>query len=82
VHPLRNGGAEGDIYLFRGLTILEETHMTPQRSFSAEGRTGQRESMDRRDMAERSGMITPGVSVFPVVLVCSPFRIDKVKSNG
>jgi len=56
--------------------------MAPQRSFSAEGRAGQGESMDRRDMAERCGMMTPGVSVFPMVLLCSTFRIDKVKSNG
>lgn len=35
--------------------------------------------MGRRDMAEGSGMMTPGVSVFPMVLVCSSFRIDKVK---
>ncbi len=56
--------------------------MAPQRSFSAEGRAGQGESMDRRDMAKRCGMMTPGVSVFPMVLLCSTFQIDKLKSNG
>ena len=54
--------------------------MTFQRSFSAEGSAGQGESTERRDMAERSGMMTPWVSMFP--MACSTFRIDKVKLNG
>lgn len=56
--------------------------MAPQRSFSAEKRAGQGEFMDRRGMAEGSGMMTPGVSMFRTVLLCSAFRIDKVQSNG
>ena len=69
LHPLRNGGAEGDIYLFRGLTILEETHMTPQRSFSAEGRAGQGESMDRREVrydCSRGVRVSCGPSMQPI----------------
>ena len=47
--------------------------MAPQRSSSAEKRAGQGEFMDRRGMAEGSGMMAPGVSVFHTVLLCSTF---------